>query len=356
MSTIREVARRAGVSISTVSRVVNGTQFVSSKIEEQVQKAIDELSYKPNAFARGLRVSQSGSIGILLPSLGDVFFSQFALFVERSLYKNGYLPFFCNIENSVEKEARYIQILLQQQVDAVIIVPSIQLNSSVANVRLLIKRKIPVVTVERSLPGLDTSHVLVDNFGGGYLGAKYLLEQGHQQIGIMVSSSDQIVDSFSPMVERLRGIRAAFKNRGLEDNLVLQYEDEPTKIGFGYQGSTNLIQKFPNLTAIFALSDRVAVGVYHALYDLGLSIPQDISVLGFDNIPIASHIVPLLTTIAQPIEQIAEQATELLLHHINDPTMKTKSITLKTELIERKSVKNLNSSSFLGSKCLVKAI
>ncbi len=341
MPTIKEVSKRAGVSVSTVSRVVNGTKYVSPAIEKRVREAIDELDYQPSAFARGLRVQKSQSIGVLIPALNDIFFNQFAFAVEKALYRKGYYPFFCNVENDSEKESRYIDILLQQQIDAVMIVPSIPPRSSADNVQKLMERNIPIVTVERSIPDMQTSQVVIDNFGGGYLGASYLLELGHQHIGVIASSSDLDEQVFAPGHQRIKGIQAVFIESGLDELIVLQWEDNLSGIELGYQGMKNLIQQSPHITAIFALTDQIAVGVYHAAHDLSLSIPDDISVLGYDNIPLASHVVPQLSTVAQPIQQLGEQATELLLQHINQPNMNPKTIMLETTLIERASVRKI---------------
>ena len=221
------------------------------------------------------------------------------------------------------------------------IVPSIPPSSSADNVQKLIERNIPIVTVERSIPEMQTSKVVIDNFGGGYFGASYLLASGHQHIGVIASSLDLDEQVFAPGHQRINGIQAVFGEAGLDDQIVLQWEDNLSGIELGYQGMKNLIRQSPHITAIFALTDQIAVGVYHAAHDLNLSIPDDISVLGYDNIPLASHVVPQLSTVAQPIQELGEQATELLLQHINQPSMNPKTITLETTLIERASVRKI---------------
>ena len=345
MSTIKEVSKHAGVSVSTVSRVVNGTKYVSPEVEKRVKDAIEELNYQPSAFARGLRMQKSYSVGILLPAINDVFFSNFANAVEKALYEKGYHPLFCNIENDTKKESAYIDILLSQQVDAAIIVPATSPEKSADNVRKLLNRDIPVVTVDRTVPGIDVSQVLVDNFGGGYEAASYLLKLGHRQVGMIASEGDQHVELLGPGSSRIQGMQAAFKDAGVEYSLHLQIEDSTSNIELGYRAAKTLLDRAPQITAIFALTDQTAVGVYHRANELGLSIPEDISVVGFDNIPLASHIVPQLTTIAQPFELMGEIATRILLQRIEEPTIPPESITLSTELIVRASVKDIRNSS-----------
>ena len=344
MSTIKEVSKHAGVSVSTVSRVVNGTKYVSPEIEKRVKSAIEELNYRPSAFARGLRMQKSQSVGIFLPAINDGFFCNFANTVEKALYEKGYHPLFCNIENDIRKESVYVDILLSQQVDAVIIVPLTPPEDSADNVQKLLNQDIPVVMVDRTIPGMDVSQVLVDNFGGGYEAGSYLLKLGHRHVGVIASEGDQHEGARGPGSLRIQGIQAAFKDAGVENSLQIQIKDSASHIELGYHAIKTLLDRAPQITAIFALTDQTAVGVYHGANELGLSIPEDISVMGFDNIPLASHIVPQLTTIAQPIALMGEIATRILLQHIAEPTIPPESITLNIELVVRASVKDIRNS------------
>ena len=200
MSTIKEVSKLAGVSVSTVSRVVNGTKYVSPDIEKRVREAIDELGYQPSAFARGLRLRESKSVGVLVPALNDAFFGNLAFAVEKTVFSNGYHPLFCSTENDVEKQSAYIDVLLRQHVDAVIMVPTIPPADSMHGIQKFLDQGISVVIVERSVPDLNASQVLVDNFQGGYIGARHLLELGHQKLGVVASPpSKRTVKSMTPV-------------------------------------------------------------------------------------------------------------------------------------------------------------
>jgi LacI family transcriptional regulator len=337
MNSIKAVAQQAQVSIATVSRVINGSKFVSPDVEKRVRDAIAALNYQPNGPARNLRRQSTLSIGILLPQLNDYFFCNLAYELEKTLAAVGYSPLFCSTENDEQTEMVAISNLIRSRVDAVIMVPYLPVNKPVSSLPRLLDQQIPVVVVDRNMPNLAVNQVLTNNEQGGYDGADYLLKLGHRQIGIIDSIANEIHYPGEPGYERMAGIRSALLNYGVRldaDRVVI---DKLTYTEMGYHGTLKLLRQSPQVTAIFALTDAVAIGVLRAAYELGLLVPHDLSVMGFDDISLASHVIPRLTTIAQPVEQIAQNATELLLRQIHDPKMLPETIKLDTRLVSRES-------------------
>lgn len=337
MISIKTVAQQAQVSIATVSRVLNGTKYVSPDVEKRVLEAVEALGYHPHAPARSLRRQRTQSIGILLPHLNDFFFGNLAYVLEKALSAEGYSPLFCSTENDEEKELVAINNLISSRVDAVIAVPYVPVDRSFDGLKRLLARDIPLVTVDRNLPDMPISQVLSDNDQGGYDGADYLLGLGHRHIGIIDALLNEVHFPGEPGYERMQGIRRALEGHGVAFDPNLVVIDKMPHVEMGYQGARRLLEKQPQVTAIFALNDAIAVGVLRAALELGLHVPRDLSVIGFDDIMLASHVIPRLTTIAQPIEQIAQRATRLLLRQIEDADALPETVKLETALVVRES-------------------
>ncbi len=337
MTSIKTVAQQAQVSIATVSRVLNGTKYVSPDVEKRVLDAINALNYQPNAPARNLRRQQTLSVGVLLPRLNDFFFSDLAYVLEKTLSAAGYNPLFCSTENDEEKEAGLINNLIMHRVDAVILVPSVPLRRSIASINRLIERQIPIVLMDRAMPEFAVNQVLSNNEQGAYDAASYLLELGHRHIGILDTQTAGAKHPGEPGYARMEGIQRAMLERGvpLDERLILF--DRYNNVEMGYHGTIRLLTEHPHVTAIFALTDAIAVGVLRAASELGWRVPHDLSVSGFDDLILASHVIPRLTTVAQPVQQLGEKATELLLRQIHDPEAQPETITLDTRLVIRES-------------------
>ncbi len=327
IATIRDVAIAADVSIATVSRVINGTRYVSPDLRARVLNAMQALGYQPNAIAQGLRRQATHSVGLLVPRINEPFFSQFAFALEKTLFSSGYRTLVCSTEESPEKEQAYVSILLGQQVDAVVYFPSIA--GSDDNVARLIERSVPVVVVERQLAGFEVSQVLVTNFQGGYDGVRHLVDLGHRRIGVICGSLDNIPH------ERLGGAQQAALESGV--NADIRVIDALPDFKTGYDAALAMLRDRPRPTGVFALTDSMAVGVLHAAAELGLRVPQDLSIVGFDNIPLVSFLIPPLTTIAQPIYTMGETAARILLQQLEGGDPGPQTVLLETELIERAS-------------------
>jgi len=327
MVTIRDVAAEAGVSIATVSRVINGTGYVSQASRERVLEAMRKLAYQPNAMAQGLRRQATHSVGVLLPRIHESYFSTLVFAIEKTLFAHGYRALFCNTEEDLAKEQDYIAMLLSQRVDAVVyFIPGEDRRPIVER---LLEHGIPVVLLERALPGVSASQVLVANYQGAWEGVNYLLKLGHQHIAVISGGPETIP------TDRIAGAQAALREAGLDKGLHLV--KGPPDFETGHTAAFRLFGDSPRPTAIFALTDSMAVGVLHAAYELGLRVPEDLSVMGFDNIALASFIIPPLTTVAQPIYTIGETAANILLAQMNDPDLSPQSVVLPTALMVRSS-------------------
>ena len=338
MTSIKSVAKQAGVSIATVSRVLNGTKYVSPDIRDKVLNVVEELSYKPSMPARSLRRQQTQNIGVLVPHLNDLYFCNLAFAIEKQLSSIGYSPLFASSESDQFKESLCVDNLIQNRVEGAIIVPSLPVIDAVENVQRLLDANIAVVLVDRAIPSMKLNQVISNNFQGGYDAARYLIELGHKHIGMLDAGTDALLPKFGPGSERIAGVQQAMADAGLPfKNKNCIFSDEQNQSAAGYTGTFTLLRQSPEITAIFALTDACAVGVLRATYELGLSVPRDLSVIGFDDIPLASHAIPRLTTLAQPPLQIAQAAVDLLLREINEPKHQFQTVTVGTQLIVRES-------------------
>ncbi len=329
MATIRDVADRAGVSVTTVSHVINRTRYVEAGTEGRVRQAIEVLGYRPNLLARSLRSRKTHTIGLLVPDNSNPFFADVARAIEDAGFAEGYSVILCNSDLSEAKQAAYIDVLLAKQVDGLILISS---GNRPDDLRRIIDAGVPVVVVDRELSELPVDQVLVDNEQGGYLAGTYLLELGHRNIGYIAGPSD-----VTPSEGRVRGFNRALAEVGL------QFRDDMLVRGNGrYDGGESamrdLLAREPRPTAVFAFNDLMAIGAISAIRRAGLRVPGDISVMGFDDILQASAMFPAITTIAQPIAEIGKVSTTLLLKRIERRNGESASrVILPTQLIERES-------------------
>ncbi len=335
MATMKEVADFAGVSVATVSRVLNNTGYVSNDLRERVQKAIQELNYQPSALARSLRRQITQTVGLLIPQLNHPFFSALAYAIEQTLFAQGHHTLICSAEESHAKEDAYINMFLSRRVDGVILVPT---GHSVHSVAHLLEQRVPVVLVDRDLPRLSSIHrVLCNNYQGAYEALRYLHGLGHRRIGFVSTPQHS-----AAVVERWKGIRQAVTDFNIHTppNLIVFATEEQESAGqfqIGYQIGKKLLAQSPAPTAIFALTDVMAIGVIHAASEMGLRLPEELSVVGFDNIDLAAFSMPELTTVAQPVYEMGTAASEILLRQMHHEAAVPESVVLETHLIIRKS-------------------
>ena len=329
MATMKEVAKEANVSIATVSRVINKSGYVSPDLEVRVQEAMKKLAYLPSSLARSLRMQETRTIGVLIPQLNQPFFSTLAFAIEKSLFAQDYRALICSAEEDGDKERSYVDMFLRQRVDGVVVVPT---GHSSQTLQPFLNNGTPMVMVDRYLKGVTVNQVFSDNVGGAYKGMTHLLELGHRRISVIGASH------FSePMNDRFKGIDRALAEHGSGIAIEQFTSDTLHHFEMGYDTGKRLLTAKSRPTAIFALMDVIAIGVMHAAAELKLNIPGDLSVMGFDDIPLSSFSIPALTTVAQPIYEMGEVAANLLLRTLTGEIATVETITLDTLLIIRQS-------------------
>jgi len=323
-----EVAERAGVSVTTVSHVVNQTRPVSPELTNRVQAAMQELGYQPNRLARSLRLGKTLTIGMIIPDGVNPFFAEVARGIEDTGFEHGYSVILCNSDGDLEKELHYTKVLNAKRVDGIIFVA---VGVSHEHIQMLQARKLPVVVVDREIPGVNVSTVITDNQKGGWLATNHLIELGHRRIACIAGPNN-----LTPSAARVTGYQQALKEHNIELNETLilrgdfQYQS-------GYRLMKQLLENETVPTAVFACNDLMATGALCAVVEMGFRVPEDISIVGFDDIDLASYTTPPLTTIRQPKYEMGVFAVGLLLDQIKDTNPKPERHILDTELVTRKS-------------------
>ncbi|MFK7801174.1 MAG: LacI family DNA-binding transcriptional regulator [Anaerolineae bacterium] len=326
--TIMDVAKHAGVSFSTVSRVVNNYQFIKPATREKVQQAMDELGYVANLKARSLAGGRSNVIGLLVFDLENSYFTEVVRGIDAEVSALNYDMMISTTHQRRDREKAYIGQLASGIVDGLIIMLPQEIESWLDQLR---RRNVPFVLIDHE-SGSGQGHIIrTANRRGAKEAAQHLLDLGHTRIGLITGTP-----SVQSGRERIDGFRQALAERGLSaDDSLTQQGNFDEKSGF--ECGLKLLKMANQPTAIFALNDAMALGVYEAAESLGISIPEELSVVGFDDIPEAKYVRPQLTTVRQPQREIGRTATRLLVDLIEKPDRKMETITLETELIVRKS-------------------
>lgn len=330
MATMKDVARLAGVSTSTVSHVINNDRFVSDATRKKVDDAIKTLNYAPSALARSLKLNQTHTIGMLISASSNPFYSELVRGVERSCFERGYSLILCNTEGDEQRMNSNLETLLQKRVDGLLLLstethhPSIEIMNRYPGV--------PTVMMDWS-PFDGGGDVIQDNsLLGGEIATQYLIDKGYTRIACIGGPVDK-----SPSRMRLDGYRKAMKQAGLP--IPPGYEI----IGdFEFSGGFLAMQALLSLEtppeAVFSCNDAMAVGVYHALYLASMTVPKDMAVVGYDDIELARYMTPPLTTIHQPKDELGELAVDVLIHRMAQPDLAQQRLQLTPELVERGSV------------------
>jgi LacI family transcriptional regulator len=333
MPTMKEVADRAGVSVATVSRVVNQSGYVRVTLQERVREAMRDLRYHPSALARSLRRQETLTIGLLLPQLDQPFFSRVAFVIMQALFKRNYRTLVCSSEEDPAQEDAYIDMLIRQRVDGVIVAPTGQNQST----RSFVEQGVPVVLFDRDLPSLNVSKVFGDHRRGGYLALKYLIDLGHKQIAIVGKD-----DTAASLAWRLEGAEHALAEAGLEGKVYLEHLDsDADSYSAGYDIAKRILSAPNRPTAIFAVTDVSAVGAMRGAAEVGLKVPGDVSIIGYDDIPLARLCIPALTTIAQPTDAMGQKAVDILMAAMGKTNPPPVEAVLETHLVVRESTKAL---------------
>lgn len=327
--TREDVARRAGVSTATISYVINnGPRPVAADTRARVLRAIAETGYYPNEVARSLRIKQSSTIGLVIPDLMNLYFAGLARSLEEICFNRGYTLFVCSTNRETDKELRFAEMLRAKQVDGVVFIPD---SESMAAITTLRQAHVPVVVLEHDLPGLPC--LAVDDFRGGFLATDHLIGQGHRRIGFIEQRPGHTISQ-----RRQEGYRAALDAAGLAIDPSLLVAAESTHAS-GAKAMETLLARRSGITAVFAHNDVIALGAMHAIHQAGLSIPGDISVVGYDDIASAAFYCPPLTTISYAKESLALAAARKLFTMMDsdrDPVETTTEL-LPVSLIVRES-------------------
>lgn len=335
MTNIKDVAKKAGVSTTTVSHVINETRFVSDELRQRVMDAMQSMDYHPNILARSLRSGKSKTIGLIVPDISNLFFAEIARKVEDRGLEYGYSVILCNTDDDHAKEAGYIDVLITKKVDGIIFISA---GYEGENLYKLLNNKIPIVIADRSLGDVVTDVVLVDNWMGGYTATKYLLELGHRKIACISGPS-----SLTPSAQRVEGFHQALKDAAIEINYCLVIPGDFRSVG-GEKAMNSLLECDKKPTAVFACNDMMALGAMRAINNRGLRVPEDISLVGFDDIPISQCVYPAITTVAQPIEELGSIVVKYLIERIEYKNSRRKgeepdyrTTVLETKLVKRDS-------------------
>ena len=341
-ATIYEVARAAGVSTATVSRALNGSGQVAERTRHRITEAIGALGYQPNHVARSLVLKATHTIAVMLPDITNPFFPALVKGVQLAADEEGYAVLLAHTGGDPAKEESYFRVLRGQQVDGVLLVG---LVSAPESLKGLVGRGLPVVTLDRpvDLPGSAT--VRVDHKAGGRLATGHLLELGHRRIAHIAGPKGLGVSR-----ERLDGYRLALSDHGVSFNESLVAEGDFSEDG-GYRGIQELLRVRVSFTALFAANDLSAIGAMTALREHGLQVPDDVSVVGFDDIHVASYTSPKLTTIRQPIYDMGRAAAKLLIDAREKKlSLKDKTAIFDGELVVRESTGQVSRKARRKSK------
>lgn len=328
MPTIRDVAERAGVATMTVSRVINNSGYVSDATRVKVEAAIADLGYVPNMLGPSLRFNQTKTLALVLTDITNPFWTTVARGVEDAAQEQKYSVILCNTDENLQKQDQYLTMLLKRRIDGILFVPA---DNRAESVQLIQKQNIEVVVLDRSVPNVDVDIVRGDSFTGAYQLAKHLVELGHRDIAVL-SGPQNIFTS----TERVAGFRQAMTEAGLEHNHENVYwgsfRQNPGDM------AERALQSSPRPTAYLAVNNFIANGALQTFSQAGLRVPEDVSLVSFDDIPAIINPTPFLTVSVQPAYDMGYQATQLLLSRLrNEGPEARQEIVLSTEIFIRQS-------------------
>ncbi|WP_125763020.1 ribose utilization transcriptional repressor RbsR [Levilactobacillus mulengensis] len=329
--TIRDLAEAAGVSVTTVSQILNGKgERFSLDTRRRVHQLQEEMGYVPDFNARNLIMKSAQTIGVLVPNLGNPFFSMFIRGVQETSRERHFIPLIFGANHDEKLESYYLEELIKRAVDGLIIASASITAEAIDNI--LKKNGIPYLLIDQN-GGPSVDRVQINDEQGGQLAADHLLALGHEKIAVVMPD-----DPTQNLQIRLAGFkhRLAEHHVNLPENAIVH--SAMTKLG-GYQATAAVLAQHP--TAVFAINDETALGLMRGLHEQGLSVPNDISVLGYDDIDLDEYVVPKLTTIHQPVVTMGQQATGLLINRIKDQRQAAQLVDLPVDLRERESTAHL---------------
>lgn len=329
-ATIYDVAKEAGVSIATVSNAINGKGKISKKRREEIFRIMERLQYQPSMIASALTGKKTFTLGLLIPDISNPFFAEIARAIEDEAHRNGYSVIICSTDNKDERVERYITLLESKSVDGIII------GTGIDNMDILIQlqsKSIPLAMIAREAASLAVDTVVADDFVGGVLAAEHLVSLGHERLAIL---SENLKVSSSR--ERIRGFKQGLADAGVsfDDNDIVICE---YKVEEGKRGALELLRRSGGRrpTAIFCCNDLLAIGAIQAAKEAGVRVPEELSIVGFDNTILATVTDPPLTTVAQPMEHMGKLVFNLLIDHVKKKDSIRQRVVLRPELTIRRS-------------------
>lgn len=327
-ATIDDVSKKAGVSKSTVSHVINNTRFVSEETVQRVQEAIAELGYRPSIAARSLTTNKTKLIGVIVSDAANTFFGEILRGIEDILQPKDYSIMICNTDEILERENYYIDMLLRQRVDGIIAAATSKKWGILDQAN---KQNTPIIFLDRTFEGLDHPFVGVNNIEGARLGANHLIECGHEKIGILAG-----FQRLSTMQERLKGFQMALHDHGinLPDEWIIE---SLLGIEYGRESALKILTLNERPTALFINNNLLSLGALAAIKELGIRCPEEISIMGFDDHPWAAVSCPPLTVIRQPSRRLGQVAAEMMFSIINEDPLTEERVILECELVVRES-------------------
>lgn len=331
MTTIKDVAKIAGVSVGTVSNVINELGTVTDKNRARVMNTIKSLGYKPSKIAASLSKRRTMNVGLVIPDVSSPFYSDLIKGVTENLDANGYNVFLCGSNSDIIKETKIINDLLSLWIDGLILIPVYSIKR---DTKFLKNINIPVVLVNREIKGLSKDIVIFDNFGGAYEATDFLIKNNHKKIIIL--DGPKYSRSFE---DRFLGWKAAMEENGLYDkNLVFRGD---FSVESGHDMMLESLNELKSIDAIFASSDLIALGALNALEEKSIKVPEEISIIGFGDIYLSRFLKPSLTTIRRPFYNIGKTAVSILLEKITGISDEgsSKKFIIKGKLEIRNSVK-----------------
>ena len=326
--TIEDVAKHAGVSDATVSRVLSNKPHVREEVRSRVLSSVAELGYQPSRVARSLRAQRSQTIGLIISDIQNPFFTALVRAVEDVANANEHAIFLCNTDENIEKEKVYIDLMQAEHVAGVLITPTREAGGST---RKLLDANIPVVVVDRYVSDVEVDTVVVDNVRGAYSVVQHLIDMGHRRIGAVLG-----FPRITTGRERLEGYLQALSKNGIHADPDLIQDNTPNQ-HWGYKLTEKLLSLPEPPSAIFTGNVLLTIGALRAIHDKGLIIPRDVALAAYDETDWASLVVPALTTVEQPTYELGKVAAELLLKRMQDNTRLRQKIVLQTKLHIRQS-------------------
>jgi LacI family transcriptional regulator len=333
---MKQVAERAGVSTSTVSHVINNTRIVSADVRARVLEVIAELRYIPSAVARSLKNDKTHTIGMMVPNNSNPYFAELIQGIEDAAFKVGYNVILCNAYDDPKKQAAYLRVLMEKRIDGLILVAS---GADAELGGLLAAQQIPIVLVDREVAGVEADFIESDHEEGGYLATRHLLELGHRDIACVSGPTDLL-----PSRDRVAGYLRALKEAGVRFRLDCLVRSDFTGEG-GFAAFKQLLGLAHRPTAIFASNDLMAIGGLCAASEARVRVPEELSVVGYDDIALASYATPRLTTIAQPKYDMGQRITHVLIERIMGGATPVSRERLATKLVLRQSTAPVPASS-----------